>query len=55
MGARPMARLVQSTLKAPLANEILFGKLVDGGIAFVDVKDGKIDIRCESLAEAPAN
>ncbi|MBA2544398.1 MAG: ATP-dependent Clp protease ATP-binding subunit ClpA [Deltaproteobacteria bacterium] len=47
MGARPMARLVQSTLKAPLANEILFGKLVDGGIAHVEVKDGKIEIVCE--------
>jgi len=35
MGARPMARLVQSTLKAPLANEILFGKLASGGIARV--------------------
>ena len=33
MGARPMARLVQTTLKAPLANEILFGKLRVGGIA----------------------
>jgi ATP-dependent Clp protease ATP-binding subunit ClpA len=51
MGARPMARLVQSTLKAPLANEILFGKLTNGGIAFVDVKDGKIDIRCEPLGQ----
>ncbi len=48
MGARPMARLVQSTLKAPLANEILFGKLVDGGTAFIDVKNGEIDVRCES-------
>jgi ATP-dependent Clp protease ATP-binding subunit ClpA len=47
MGARPMARLVQSTLKAPLANEILFGKLANGGTAYVDVKDGNIDIRCE--------
>jgi len=47
MGARPMARLVQSTLKAPLANEILFGKLVDGGIAHVELKDGKIEIVCE--------
>ncbi len=53
MGARPMARIVQNTLKAPLANEILFGKLINGGIAFVDVKDGKIDIQCESAA-APA-
>jgi ATP-dependent Clp protease ATP-binding subunit ClpA len=47
MGARPMQRIVQSTLKAPLANEILFGKLVDGGTAFVDVKDGKIEIECK--------
>ena len=47
MGARPMARLVQSTLKAPLANEILFGKLAHGGIARIDVQDGAIDIRCE--------
>ena len=52
MGARPMARLVQRTLKAPLANEILFGKLLHGGIAFIDVKDGAIDIRCEA-APAP--
>jgi len=48
MGARPMARLVQSTLKAPLANEILFGKLTAGGIAFVDAEDGKIVIKYES-------
>jgi len=47
MGARPMARIVQNTLKAPLANEILFGKLANGGTAYVDVKDGQIDIRCE--------
>ncbi len=52
MGARPMARLVQSTLKAPLANEILFGKLTAGGIAFVDAVDGKIVIKCEP-APAP--
>ena len=48
MGARPMSRLIQQTLKAPLANEVLFGKLAEGGVAFVDVKDGKIDITCES-------
>jgi ATP-dependent Clp protease ATP-binding subunit ClpA len=53
MGARPMARIVQQTLKAPLANEILFGKLTNGGIAFVDAKDGKIDIKCEPAPAAP--
>ncbi|HWN68374.1 MAG TPA: ATP-dependent Clp protease ATP-binding subunit ClpA [Haliangium sp.] len=41
-GARPMARLIQSTLKAPLANEILFGALQQGGVAHIDVKDGEI-------------
>jgi ATP-dependent Clp protease ATP-binding subunit ClpA len=47
MGARPMARIIQNTLKAPLANEILFGKLQSGGVAHVDVDDkGEIVIRC---------
>ncbi|MBV8426208.1 MAG: ATP-dependent Clp protease ATP-binding subunit ClpA, partial [Hyphomicrobiales bacterium] len=31
MGARPMARLIQSTIKTPLADEVLFGKLKGGG------------------------
>ncbi len=50
MGARPMARLVQTTLKTPLANEILFGKLMSGGTARVDVVDGAIAISCEPRA-----
>jgi ATP-dependent Clp protease ATP-binding subunit ClpA len=53
MGARPMARLVQTTLKGPLANELLFGKLVTGGIARIDLKDGAIDIACEPAKPAP--
>jgi ATP-dependent Clp protease ATP-binding subunit ClpA len=52
MGARPMSRLVQSTLKAPLANEILFGKLAAGGTARIDLKDGAIDIVCEPAPAA---
>jgi ATP-dependent Clp protease ATP-binding subunit ClpA len=55
MGARPMARLVQNTLKAPLANEILFGKFANGGVAHVDVKNGEITIECESAADAEPN
>jgi len=48
MGARPMSRIIQSTLKAPLANEILFGDLVFGGIARIDVgPDGEIAISCK--------
>jgi len=53
MGARPMARLVQSTLKAPLANEILFGKLANGGTVTVDVVDGEIDIKSEPAPAEP--
>jgi ATP-dependent Clp protease ATP-binding subunit ClpA len=52
MGARPMARLVQTTLKGPLANEILFGKLVGGGTAHVDLKAGEITIECEPATPA---
>jgi len=38
MGARPMARLIQSTIKTPLADEVLFGKLKNGGAVQVVVK-----------------
>ncbi len=37
MGARPMARLIQSTIKTPLADEVLFGKLKGGGAVKVVV------------------
>src|SRR5512134_183498 len=39
-GARPMQRLVQEKIKQPLAEELLFGKLVDGGEVKVRIKDG---------------
>src|SRR5829696_1086176 len=37
MGARPMARLIQATIKTPLADEVLFGKLKSGGAVRVIV------------------
>ncbi|KGM32075.1 ATP-dependent Clp protease ATP-binding subunit ClpA [Inquilinus limosus] len=41
-GARPMARVIQEHIKKPLANELLFGKLVKGGQVRVDVaEDGE--------------
>jgi len=40
-GARPMGRLIQEKIKQPLAEELLFGKLSDGGEVHVSVKDGK--------------
>src|SRR5690606_29651448 len=42
MGARPMARVIQEHIKRPLAEELLFGKLADGGHVRIDVsKDGE--------------
>ncbi|MGZ9927532.1 hypothetical protein ACXYTC_21020, partial [Escherichia coli] len=38
-GARPMSRLIQEKIKQPLAEELLFGKLADGGEVHVTVKD----------------
>ena len=39
MGARPMQRLIQDTIRRALADELLFGNLVDGGRLSVDVSD----------------
>jgi ATP-dependent Clp protease ATP-binding subunit ClpA len=45
MGARPMGRLIQSKIKEPLAEEILFGQLQTGGKLVVDVKDKELTLR----------
>ncbi|MFM2409603.1 MAG: ATP-dependent Clp protease ATP-binding protein, partial [Pseudomonadota bacterium] len=42
-GARPMARLIQEKIKQPLAEELLFGKLVNGGEVSVHLKDGALN------------
>lgn len=42
MGARPMARLVQEKIKQPLADELLFGKLSEGGHVRVNLQEGKL-------------
>jgi ATP-dependent Clp protease ATP-binding subunit ClpA len=43
MGARPMARLIQDTIRSALADELLFGRLANGGSVTVDLDDeGKI-------------
>ncbi len=56
MGARPMARLIQDTLRAALADELLFGKLANGGHVTVDLdENGKIRLAfAEEKAEAVA-
>ena len=48
MGARPMQRLIQDTIRRALADELLFGRLVDGGRLTVDVDEAgevKLDIQ----------
>ncbi|EGQ9300618.1 ATP-dependent Clp protease ATP-binding subunit ClpA [Vibrio vulnificus] len=47
MGARPMSRVIQDKLKKPLANELLFGSLIDGGTVKVTLE--KDDLKFEYL------
>ena len=45
MGARPMQRLIQDTIRRALADELLFGRLVDGGRVTVDIDEhGKVTL-----------
>ncbi|MEQ1684798.1 MAG: ATP-dependent Clp protease ATP-binding subunit ClpA [Burkholderiaceae bacterium] len=56
MGARPMQRLIQDTIRRALADELLFGRLVDGGRLTVDVDaDGKpvLDIQPNKKSDKP--
>lgn len=51
MGARPMGRLIQEKIRRPLADELLFGKLANGGSVLVTVEDGKLKLESRSAAE----
>jgi ATP-dependent Clp protease ATP-binding subunit ClpA len=53
MGARPMARIIQEHIKRPLAEELLFGSLANGGTVRVSVaKDGsKLDLACTPASQ----
>ena len=56
MGARPMQRLIQDTIRRALADELLFGRLVEGGRLTVDVdEDGKptLDIQPSKRSDKP--
>ena len=56
MGARPMQRLIQDTIRRALADELLFGRLVDGGRLTVDVDaEGKtlLDIQPPKRSDKP--
>ena len=47
MGARPLSRVIQEYIKKPLAEELLFGKLMKGGLVKVGVKNGKLELTYE--------
>ncbi|HEX8989238.1 MAG TPA: ATP-dependent Clp protease ATP-binding subunit ClpA [Rhodocyclaceae bacterium] len=53
MGARPMARLIQDTIRSALADELLFGRLANGGKVTIDLDaEGKVRLSFEKDAEA---
>ena len=52
MGARPLGRVIQEYIKKPLAEELLFGALVKGGLVKVGVKNGVLDIKFEAPEQA---
>lgn len=47
MGARPMARLIQDQIKKPLAEELLFGQLINGGSVHIDESEGQLKFKIE--------
>jgi len=50
MGARPMARIIQEQIKRPLAEELLFGSLADGGHVKISVgADGNLELNAEPV------
>ncbi|HEY9235491.1 MULTISPECIES: ATP-dependent Clp protease ATP-binding subunit ClpA [Phenylobacterium] len=52
-GARPLARVIQDNIKKPLADEILFGRLVKGGHVKVVLKDSKLAFEIEGDEREP--
>jgi ATP-dependent Clp protease ATP-binding subunit ClpA len=53
MGARPMARLIQDIIRSALADELLFGRLANGGRVTVDIDaENKVKLQFEEEAEA---
>ena len=53
MGARPLSRVIQEQIKKPLAEELLFGELVDGGIVKIDVKNDELSFKIEAEKSSP--
>lgn len=51
MGARPLARLFQDSVKKPLSKELLYGDLVNGGVVTIDLVDGEISLSSSKVVE----
>src|SRR5699024_5439189 len=51
MGARPMHRLIQDTIRRALADELLFGRLSNGGNVMVDVSNDKVVLLFDNGSE----
>jgi ATP-dependent Clp protease ATP-binding subunit ClpA len=49
-----MARLIQDRIKRAIADELLFGKLMDGGRVLLDVRDGELSVDTEAAEKLPA-
>ncbi len=52
-GARPLGRVIQEYIKKPLAEELLFGRLVKGGAVNVTLKDSKLEFAYTSNGDTP--
>ena len=53
MGARPMARIIQENIKRRLAEELLFGRLVNGGHVMVTVRDNDLQVEIAEEEAVP--
>lgn len=52
MGARPMARLIQEKVKKPLAEELLFGKLINGGHVTLKLKGNELHFESQDIQDS---
>ncbi len=53
MGARPMARIIQENIKRKLAEELLFGRLINGGHVAVTVRDDELQVEIAEEEAVP--
>ena len=51
MGARPLSRLIQEKIKRPIADELLFGQLVQGGRVIIHARDGELMVQSHAEPE----